>query len=176
MPRSQAPPPAPAATAAKTVLEVVPLIMRQIRCEMRAHGHGISVPQFRTLLFVDRNPGCSLAAAAEHLGITPATASATVDRLVRQGLMEREPARSERRRVQLNLTADGQELVHAARGSTQARLAERLSVLDGADLTRLETALALLRVALGEPCADHAVRLQSDDLAANDRPRSGNAK
>ncbi len=167
---------AKAATTAKLVLEVVPLLMRQIRSEMRAHGRGVSVPQFRALLFIDRNPGCSLAAAAEHLGITPATASATVERLVRQGLVERAPARSERRRVQLNSTADGQELVHAARRSTQARLAERLNVLDGADLARLETALALLHVALGEPCADQTVTLQSGDLAANVRPGSGNAK
>ncbi len=176
MPRPQASPPVSAATSAKTVLEVVPLVMRQIRCEMRAHGQGISVPQFRTLLFVDRNPGCSLAAAAEHLGITPATASATVERLVRQGLIERAPARSERRRVQLDLTADGQELVHAARRSTQARLAERLGVLGLDDLARLETALALLLVALGEPCADNTVTLRSGERAAKGRPRSGNAK
>ena len=38
---------------ARQVLEVVPLVMRTVRTEMRRHrAHHLSVPQFRTLGFV----------------------------------------------------------------------------------------------------------------------------
>ncbi len=148
---SHASTPRPSAAIAKKVLEVVPALMRLIRREMRAHGEGLSVPQFRTLLFVDRNPRCSLAAAAEHLGVTPATASATVERLVRQALIERSPAPTERRRVQLALTETGRALVREARQGTQARLAQRLSGLTAAELDVIGAALELLRTAVDEP-------------------------
>ena len=152
--------------------------MRQIRREMRTHGQGLSVPQFRTLLFVARNPGCSLAAAAEHLGITPATASATVDRLVRQGLMERTPAHMERRRVQLVVTDDGQMLVRTARQNTQAQLARCLKGFTDMDLKRIDAALESLRTALGEPPNEPplAAAVQPDTQTVPMTARKRNAK
>ncbi len=171
------PAPPTAASTAKALLEVVPTIMRQIRHEMRTHGQGLSVPQFRTLLFVARNPGSSLAAVAEHLGITPATASATVDRLVRQELMERTPAHIERRRVRLVLTDDGKTLVGTARQGTQAQLARRLCGFVDADLKRIDTALELLRSALSEPSAESpAVAARPDTQAAPKGARKIDAK
>ncbi len=42
-------------------MEAVPLVMRFIRADMRAiNATDMSVPQFRTLAFLDRNPGASL--------------------------------------------------------------------------------------------------------------------
>jgi DNA-binding MarR family transcriptional regulator len=167
----------PAALTAKALLEVVPIVMRQIRREMRTQGQGLSVPQFRTLLFVARNPGSSLAAAAEHLGITPATASATVERLVRQGLVQRTTAHTERRRVQLKLTDDGQTLVSSARQGTQAQLARCLDGFADADLKRIDTALELLRSALGEPSGElPAVAARPDTQAVPKSARKPNAK
>jgi len=61
-----------AGQCAQGVLEVVPVIMRYIRAQMRSHrGAGLSVPQLRTLLFVNRNEGAALGSLAEHLGLTP---------------------------------------------------------------------------------------------------------
>ena len=65
---------------AARVMEAVPLVMRFIRADMRAiNATDMSVPQFRTLAFLDRNPGASLSELAEHLGVTRATASANTE-------------------------------------------------------------------------------------------------
>lgn len=130
---------------AHTVLENIPYVTRIIRAEMRRHGGGVSLAQFRTLVFVDRNPGASLNAVAEQLGVTAATASASVDRLVQQGLLIRKPAPDERRRVHLTLTEEGSAQVRAARCFTQQQLAERLMTLNSEEHQVIDEAMRLLR-------------------------------
>ena len=59
--------------AAHELLEVVPVIMKDIRSEMRSRrSPDLTVPQFRTLAFVDRNKGTSLSAVGKSYGIDPA--------------------------------------------------------------------------------------------------------
>ena len=71
---------------ADDVLDVLPDAMDAIRSGMRSQlDTRLSVPQFRCLNFVDRQPGCSLGELAAFLGVTMPTASAMVDRLVRAG-------------------------------------------------------------------------------------------
>lgn len=134
---------------ARRILEVVPLVMRVIRREMRgAMGEKLSVPQFRVLAILGRQGGSSLSAVAEHLGVTGATASNMVDRLVRRGLVSREPDPAERRRVMLDLTAEGAAMLAHARTQARAYLAGRLSALDPAQLDQLLEGLASMAEAL----------------------------
>lgn len=78
-------------TIARELLEVVPVIMRTIRAEMRSHrGADMSVVQFRALLFLNRNPGTSLSAVAEHLDLTLPTVSKMIDGMVANHLVTRE--------------------------------------------------------------------------------------
>ena len=68
-------------------MEVVPLVMRHIRTGMRTHRmRGLSVPQFRTLIFLNRNEGACLSQVAEHVGVTLASepASKVVSALAEQ--------------------------------------------------------------------------------------------
>jgi DNA-binding MarR family transcriptional regulator len=68
---------------AREILDIVPIIMRMIRTEMRSQSStDLAVPQFRSLLFIKRNPGSSLQSLAHHLGSTPPTVSKLVDGLV----------------------------------------------------------------------------------------------
>ena len=72
------------------VMETVPLVMRFIRAEMRQQGKPVlSVSQFRTLVFLNLSPGAPLCEVADYVGVTRPTASALVDRLVRDGLVDR---------------------------------------------------------------------------------------
>src|SRR5262245_18273975 len=110
---------------ARGVMESVPVVMRVIRAEMRSRGGRFaSVPQLRALGLVHRRPGASLTDVATHLGVTPATASVLVDRLVRRGLLHRDAHPRERRRISLSLTRDGTRHLRAARAETRRRLAE----------------------------------------------------
>ena len=98
----------PSEECAARVMETIPLLMRFIRADMRSHNaDSLSIPQLRSLAFINRNPGASLSLVAEHLGVTCATASTTIERLVQRNLVERTDNPQERRRVVLNLTKEG---------------------------------------------------------------------
>jgi DNA-binding MarR family transcriptional regulator len=115
---------------AREVLDVIPLMMRVIRTEMRGQRSAdLTVPQFRVLLFISRNPGSSLLAAAEYLGLTSPTVSTMVDGLVHDHLVTREDSLRDRREVLLTLTVQGESILEKARNGTQARLAKILSPL-----------------------------------------------
>lgn len=113
---------------------------------MRAgRAPGMSVPQFRLLLFIRRNPGTSLSPVADHLGTTLPAASQLVQRLVVSGLVARTQDPKERRRIDLKLTEAGAAALDECQASTRAWLSQRLAGLDGADLERIELALRELR-------------------------------
>ena len=66
---------------AREILDTVPVVMRMIRKELRKRGARVlTVPQFRTLAFVNRRKGASLSEAAEHIGLTLPSVSTLVDR------------------------------------------------------------------------------------------------
>jgi len=137
--------PAAADRCAREILDTVPLVMRVVRSEMRRQGaRVVSVPQFRTLAFVWRHPGTSLAGVAGHLGVTAPTASAIVDRLVRRGLLARAADARERRRVVLTLTPAGTRLLSRLRRQARRQVAARLAGAPSADLRRITEGLAVL--------------------------------
>lgn len=132
------------------LLEVVPLVMRAIRAEMRSHRTpDLSVAQFRTLGFVDRNPGVSLSDVAEHMGLALPSISKLVDGLTNRGLASRRESREDRRRRELRLTRAGSGLLAAARSAAQKQLAQRLAGLSAGERAVVAQAMALLRDAFG---------------------------
>src|SRR3954462_11440700 len=97
-----------ASDLAAAVVDVVPLVMRAIRREMRtAASPQLTVPQLRALFFVRRYPDSNLSALADHLGVGLTGASGLVDRLVRASMLARETDPAERRRIKLTVTAQG---------------------------------------------------------------------
>jgi DNA-binding MarR family transcriptional regulator len=139
--------PGPGADAcAAEILDVVPAVMRFIRTDMRRRGGpGLSVPQFRTLIYVDRNQHRSLTDVAGHLGLTPASTSTLVDGLARRGLLHREAAASDRRRISLSLSATGRAAMESVRRETRAALAATLSSLGAPERRLIVRAMSALR-------------------------------
>jgi MarR family transcriptional regulator for hemolysin len=134
---------------ARQILEVIPSAMRLIRMEMRRRrGADLTVPQFRSLIFLQRNPGSALRQLADHLGLTPPTVSKMIDGLVARSLIERPDSPADRRRVELRLTARGNALVDRVRGETVAKFAERFAKMTPEDRDLLIRALESLRMAL----------------------------
>ena len=131
---------------ATAILETVPPTMRAIRGQMRsARVAGLSVPQFRLLRFVRRNPGTGLSALAEHLGTTMPAASQLVERVVRAGFVTREQHPKERRRVELHITEAGDAVLAQCDERTRAWLCERLEGLDPEQLEAIAAALRQVR-------------------------------
>lgn len=149
---------------AKVLLDVTPNIMQAIRFEMRhARDHDLTVPQFRTMAYINRNPGASLSAAAEFIGLTLSSMSILVNGLVERGLVDRETSSQDRRRVNLTLTEAGTRNFGNVLRTTEERLADvvaefsetdRRCVIDALELLRplfLARALAPMRDAIAEP-------------------------
>jgi DNA-binding MarR family transcriptional regulator len=139
------------------VLAAVPPLMQEIRAEMRgAAPAGLSIPQFRALIFARKHAGASVSELAAHLGITVPTASVMVDRLVRQKLLRAPLAPDNRRRRSLALTAAGVRAVESAWAATTEAFAKRLEGLSSSELALVQQALALLqqRLVPREPGAD----------------------
>ncbi len=87
---------------------------------------------------------------ADDLGVTRATASIIVDRLVRRGLVDRVQDPRERRRVALTLTAPGGEVLEKVRECTRSRIAQALSSLAPERLRKVNEGIAILGNVLKE--------------------------
>jgi DNA-binding MarR family transcriptional regulator len=137
---------------ARELLDVVPLVARFIRTEMRRHrAPGLSVPQFRTLAFTERTGGTSLGGVAEHLGLTPPSTCKIVDGLEARALITRMQSSEDRRKVKLQITPGGKRALADARRETHKSLAGILSSLDQSDLGRIMQSMEPLRAAfIGE--------------------------
>jgi DNA-binding MarR family transcriptional regulator len=136
---------APREECARDVLDVVPLVMRGIRKQLRKHGARVlSVPQFRTLLFISRNKGASLSEVAEHIGLSMPSMSALVDGLVARNYVVRRTHQYDRRRMTLILTERGESTLRAAREGTQAYLRERFSRFSEAERGTVVRAMRIL--------------------------------
>ncbi len=139
-------PPSPKADqAAAELMEAMPAIMQFMRTEMRSQREpSLSVPQFRVLAFLSRHPNASLSEVADHIGITRASASAMVDRLVQRGLVDRQEDPSERRHIMLKLTLTGSDLLESMRNSTRQTIAGLLNKLTPEELNYISAGLVLL--------------------------------
>ncbi len=131
---------------ATEILETIPPVMRFIRTQMRHHrGSDLSVPQFRTLVFLDRNPGVSLSALAEFIGLSLPATSRLVEGLVRKALITRQIPAGNRRLVALSISARGRRTISSARSATVKRLAEVLVGLNDEERAAVQCALGALR-------------------------------
>jgi MarR family transcriptional regulator for hemolysin len=132
--------------AARELLEIIPVIMKDIRSEMRSRRpHDLTVPQFRTLAFVDRNEGASLSAVANHMGLTLPSTSRLVDGLIARGMLTREDNPADRRRLKLGVTNHGLTILETSRRGTLTYLANKIASLSAEDREVIAKAMKAMR-------------------------------
>lgn len=130
---------------AREIMETVPMVMRFIRRELRDQGAlFLSVPQLRALVYLDRCPGTDLSGLADHLGVTAATASAVVNRLVQQGFVNREAHPQKRRHVVLTLTRSGSQRLRHVRETAYSMVRNVLADRSASELQKIMEGIALL--------------------------------
>jgi len=149
------------------LLEIIPLLMRTIRANMRSQrGPGMSVPQFRALAFIGRNQDATLSDVAVHLGLTLSAVSKLVDGLVSARLATRDIAAGDRRHVALALTVAGRKRHDAARSFTRTFLSEKLAGLDGETRRCLVHVARVLKETFGDEAPKKAVSANSANRVA----------
>jgi DNA-binding MarR family transcriptional regulator len=137
--------------SAREILDVVPVVMRGIRKELRRHGaRELSIPQFRTLLYLNRNKGTSLSHVAEHIGLTLPSMSTLVDGLVAHGFADRRTHPDDRRRMTLELTQRGETTLRTAREGTLSYLNGLLDDLSPSDRATILKAMRILKPLFAE--------------------------
>ncbi len=132
--------------AARELLDVVPVIVRDIRSEKRSlRSPDLTVPQFRTLAFVDRNKGTSLSAVANHMGLTLPSTCRLVDGLIARSMITREDNPSDRRRLKLTVTNHGSIVLETSRRGTLTYLTDKIASLSAEDREIIIKAMKALR-------------------------------
>ncbi|MCX6968162.1 MAG: MarR family winged helix-turn-helix transcriptional regulator [Verrucomicrobia bacterium] len=138
--------PQPALECAVEFLEVLPLLMGSLQCELRHDpATTLTMVQFRTLAFLSRRGIASVSEIADFLGLGLPATSKIIDGLVCSKAISRRGDPVDRRRVLLEISHSGRSELLATRAITHNHLAELLSPLSEIDRTRLLEALRTLR-------------------------------
>ena len=123
---------------------------RELRREAREVG--VSPEQVSLLVTVKYAPGIGVGELATRERVSAPAMSNHVDRLERDGLVERTPSADDRRRVGLTLTDEGQRVLRRVRSRRTAWLASRLGGLTPDELAAVEAAVEpLSRLVEGRP-------------------------
>jgi len=101
---------------------------------------GVSPHQVTLLVSIKYAPGVTVGELAADERVSTAAMSKRVSRLERDGLVARTPSETDRRRVGLTLTEDGQRTLRRVRSRRTAWLASRLGALTPAELAAVGAA------------------------------------
>ncbi len=104
-------------------------------------------PAAAALVLAGHVPNLSIAALAPAVGLSHPGAVRLVDRLVADGLMQRQPSPQDRRAVQLQLTPAGRDRAMAVQAARTAPLRQLVAMLDPAEARMLAGAVARLLAA-----------------------------
>ena len=94
---------------------------------------GVTGPQARLLLLLNRFPGENQGFYAEQLEVEPITLCRMVDRLEDSGLAERRPCADDRRARRLHLTAKSRQTMQQLQGNVDALVEDMLAGLSQAE-------------------------------------------
>ena len=137
---------------AAELLEVVPMVMRAMRAEVRGHrAPELSLPQFRALAFIGRNEGAMLSDVANFLGLSLPAASKLVDGLVAAKFAIRRQDTTDRRKVSLTLSSSGKAKHKAILTQARAFLSHKVEHLGEPQRTEIVAAMHTLRT-IFQPC------------------------
>lgn len=142
----QPPKPEPALECAVEFLELLPLIMGSLHCELRRDSaNTLTMAQFRTLSFLSHHGTASVSKIADFLGLGLPATSKIIDGLVTAGVVTRRGDPADRRRVLLEINEKGRNELLATRAITHNHLADLLAPLSETDRAKLLEALRALR-------------------------------
>lgn len=131
---------------AQALLDSIPEVMQVIRAQIRRQRDAeLSVPQLRVLGFLNRHPGATLSAVADHVGLTLSSMSLQITTLVARNLINRTESPTDRRCVTLTLTAEGKAVLEAAIHGARVKLAAILDTLGLEQRATVVQAMHILR-------------------------------
>lgn len=126
------------------------LIEKEIRTRLRDDA-GITLPQFDLLAVLDRAEGGELVMGelSRRLMVTNGNVTALVDRLVRDGLLERRVSPTDRRALMVRMTPRGRDLFEAVAPKHAMWLQDLMGTMRRERVESLYSHLADLKASIG---------------------------
>ena len=134
---------------AAQVLDTMHLIVKSVGPDIKKHAaEDLSMSQFRTLMTIKQNDGCSLSDVSDNMGTTISAASKTVDSLVERSMVTRNTASDDRRKIILRMTSDGKTALDSVDLDLLKCMADKLSGLSENECAMINLAMNLLKSAV----------------------------
>lgn len=156
--------------AARDILGAVPEVMYYLRSAARCgKSHGLTIPQIRTLVYLDLHPQTTLSSVADCLGVTLPTASRLVDTLATRKMIVRHADTRDRRNVCLCLTPLGQRELAKARVWGRQHIAGPLRTLSEQQVAQIRSTMQVLQTLFCRPQPPRPATCQRETKASSTR-------
>jgi DNA-binding MarR family transcriptional regulator len=104
----------------------------------------LTIPQLKSLFFIKFKKVTNFKTLAEAMGVTASNVTGIIDRLVVQGLVQREENPENRRMLTLRLTRKGDALLNELGEQSSSQFSHTLDTIDIEDLEALSRGLKAL--------------------------------
>ena len=128
----------------------------------RIFSVNLTMQQLKVLILLSRHDGIASQELTRHLGVTLATLSGIVDRLVAHGYVTRTEDQHDRRIRRIHLSPAGREVLTEIMDSGNKAQRRLLNRLDDETLLMLETVLARLLDAAHADAVERGVTIPDD--------------
>lgn len=151
--------------ALRRILRATELYAREL-----AHAAGLTPAQLRVLQIVDEKNSTTPKALATQMGVSQATVTALVDKLVARGMVERMPSELDRRQTNVVVTARGHGTLEDAPDALQQRYVRAFSKLVDWEQAQLVSCLERIADMLDAKDIDAAPVLTTGDIRETRKP------
>jgi DNA-binding MarR family transcriptional regulator len=153
--------------AARSLLDVVMLVMRTVAADMRKSPRPLAPAQMGSLMRIAASP-CTMSELARFQAVSLPTMSKSVDMLVRRGWVERCIDKQDRRQTMARLTPSGKRMLAHIKQRTERQVTQTLAPLTTAEREQLVSTLNILRRVL-VASGDEACALIAKDVSSQIR-------
>jgi DNA-binding MarR family transcriptional regulator len=130
--------------AARSLLDVVMLVMRTVAADMRKSPRPLAPAQMGSLMRIAAGP-CTMSDLARFQAVSLPTISKSVDMLVRRGWVERWIAKHDRRQTMARLTPSGKRVLAHIKQRTERQVTRTLAPMSPGERVQLVAALNILK-------------------------------
>jgi DNA-binding MarR family transcriptional regulator len=116
----------------------------------------LSMVHLNVTMLLNSHGPLPMSRLADLLDVSVASATGIIDRMEKRGVVERRHSETDRRIVEVHLTASGSTIFSAMDAERRARLERLVGLIRDEDLAALLTGLRALRVARDKVMAEHA--------------------
>jgi DNA-binding MarR family transcriptional regulator len=129
-----------------------------------ASAAGLTAVQFRVLQIVSENTIMTPKDISKQMGVSQATITALIDKLEKQGMVQRTKSEADRRQINITLTQRGMDTVATAPDALQQRYVRQFELLQDWEQAQLISSLERIAAMLDAAEMDAAPVLDIGDI------------